>query len=208
MRSTSTFVTGLCVVLAACGGGSDATSAPTTSTLSIVLPASTMVSGTDMQASALLDGAPASGVTWSSENSAVVSTTTTGELHATEQGSTVITARMGSLRATAPISVTPGAPVQIRIYSGDRQSGNVGDAVSEPLCTIVLDAASNMIRGLVVTYTVATGGGAVGAPTTPTTNAQGIAISGPWRLGSTVGKQTVTATYGNLTPVTFEATAR
>jgi hypothetical protein len=208
MRSTSALVTGLCVVLAACGGGSGATSVPTASTLSIVLPSATMVSGTNMQAGALVDGAPASGVSWSSENSAVVSVTASGELYATEQGSTVLTATVGSLKATAAITVTPGAPILIRIYSGDQQSANVGSTVSEPLCTMVLDAAGNMIKGLVVTYTVATGGGEVGAPSAPATNAQGIAISGLWRLGSTPGKQTVTATYGTLAPVTFEATAQ
>lgn len=208
MRSASAFVTGLCILLAACGGGSGATSAPATSTLSIVLPSATMVSGTDMQASALLDGAPASGVSWRSENPEIVSVTASGELHATVQGSTVLTATAGSLKATAGVTVTPGAPILIRIYSGDQQSANVGSTVSEPLCTMVLDAASNMIKGLVVTYTVATGGGEVGAPTAPPTNSQGIAISGPWRLGATLGKQTVTAKYGNLTPVTFEATAR
>ena len=208
MRSTSALVAGLCVVLAACGGGSGATSVPTASTLSIVLPSNTMVSGTSMQASALVDGAPASGVSWSSENSAIVSVTGSGELRATEQGSTVLTATQGSIKGTAIIVVSPGAPVLIRIYSGDQQSANAGGTVSEPLCTMVLDAASNMIKGLAVTYTVATGGGEVGAPTAPATNGQGIAISGPWRLGTTTGKQTVTASYGNLTPVTFEATAK
>lgn len=208
MRSTSAFVTGLCVLLSACGGGSGATSAPAASTLSIVLPSATMVSGTGMQASALVDGAPASGVSWRSDDPEIVSVTGSGELRATFQGSTVITATVGSLKGTATVSVTPGAPVIVRIYSGDRQSASKGTRVGEPLCTIVLDAASNLIKDLVVTYTVATGGGTVGAPTAPTTNSQGIAISGLWELGPTAGKQTVTARYGNLPPVTFEATAQ
>ena len=208
MRSTSALISGLLVLLAACGGGSGATSVPTASTLSIVLPSATMISGTDMQASALIDGAPASGVSWSSENTAIVSVTTTGELHATQQGSTVLTATRGSIKGTAIVVVKPGAPILVRVYSGDRQSSSTGSNLAEPLCTIVMDAASNMITGLVVTYTVATGGGTVGAPSAPATNAQGIAISGLWRLGATPGKQTVTATYGNLPPVTFEATAQ
>ena len=84
----------------------------------------------------------------------------------------------------------------------------MGTNVSEPLCTVVLDAQGNLIKGLVVTYTVATGGGTIAAPTAPATNAQGIAISGLWKLGATTGQQTVTATYGTLPPVTFTATAQ
>jgi hypothetical protein len=208
MRSNSAFITGLCVALAGCGGGSGTTSVPTASTLSIVLPSNTMVSGTTAQASALVDGAPASGVSWSSENPAILTVTTSGELRATEQGSTVLTATQGSIKGTAIVVVTPGAPILVRIYSGDRQSASTGSNLSEPLCTMVLDAAGNMIKGLVVTYTVATGGGTVGAPSAPATNSQGIAISGLWRLGATSGKQTVTASYGSLAPVTFEATAQ
>ena len=209
MRLTSVLANGLCVLLAACGGGgSGSPAAPSTSTLSIVLPSNTMVSGTSMQASATIDGAPASAVLWRAEEPEKVSVTANGMLSATFQGSAVISATSGGIKATALIVVTPSAPIKIMIYSGDKQSANKGATLLEPLCTVVLDAAGNMIKDLVVTYTVATGGGVVAAPTAPATNAQGIAISGGWKLGSTAGKQTVTASHGTLAPVTFEATAQ
>jgi hypothetical protein len=129
-------------------------------------------------------------------------------LTAAAQGSAVITATSGTAKGTASVTVTPGAPVEVRLWSGDRQSAPAGTNVRDPLCTIVVDAQSNLITGLVVTYTVSTGGGTIAAPSAPTTNAQGIAISGLWTLGAAKGDQKVTATYGTLPPYTFTATAQ
>ena len=209
MRSTSVLLAGLCALVAACGGGgSGGSTAPVTSTLSVSLPATTMVSGTNMQASATLDGVAASDVTWTSSNRDVVSVTSTGLLTAAQQGSVVITATKGSSQAAASLTVTPGAPVQVMIWAGDRQSAAAGSKLTDPLCAVVLDARGNLISGLAVTFSVTTGGGVLDQPTAPVTNAQGIAIAGAWTLGATKGQQTVVATYGSLPPVTFIATAQ
>jgi len=209
MRSTSSLVTGLCLVLAACGGSSSSeVPTQTTPTLSIAVPSGTMVSGTTMQAGATLGGSPASGVSWKSSDPMMVAVDANGMLTAALQGIVTITATSGTNTATAQVKVTPGAPATIRIYAGDNQTAVAGGTVQEPLCTTVHDAAGNMIVGAMVTYTVATGGGLMAAPTSPATDGAGIAISGPWTLGSTVGEQRVTASLGSLTPVTFKATAR
>lgn len=209
MRSTSALGASLFVFFAACGGsGSPSAPATATSTLAIVLPSNTMVSGTRMQASATLDGVPTTAVTWKSSEPEMVSVGADGMLLAAFNGVAVVTATYGAMKATTLVKVTPGAPALIRIYSGDQQSANAGENARDPLCTIIMDAAGNLISGLVVTYTVATGGGTIAAPTAPATDSQGIAISGLWQLGTTPGKQTVTASYGNLTSVTFTATAK
>ena len=210
MRSTSVRIAAFWVLAAACGGGGDGggSTAPTSSTLDVSVPATTMTSGTTMQATATIGGVAASGVTWTSSDRDIISVSGTGELTATYQGSAVITATKGSAQGTAVVTVTPGTPMQIRVWSGDQQSAPAGSALKEPLCTVVTDLAGNFIKGIAVTYTVASGGGALAAPTAPTTNAQGIAIAGTWTLGATKGAQTVVASYGSLPPVTFTATAQ
>ena len=206
MRSTLVV---LCTLLAACGGsGSGSNTGPTSTTLSVTVPSGTMVSGTTMQASATLNGVAATGVTWTSSDRDIIAVTNTGMLTAAQVGNAVITATSGSRQGTVAVSVTPGAPVEVRLWSGNLQSAAAGTNLAEPLCTVVVDANSNLIKGLVVTYAVATGGGTIAAPTAPTTNSQGIAISGLWKLGATTGQQTVTATYGTLPPFTFTATAQ
>lgn len=99
-------------------------------------------------------------------------------------------------------------PASIVIYTGDGQSGPAGSQLIDPLCTNVLDAGKNLLHGIVVTYTVASGGGTLSDPTTPKTNSNGIAISGLWKLGPGTGAQTVTASVAGAGSVTFTATAR
>jgi adhesin/invasin len=106
------------------------------------------------------------------------------------------------------VTVVPGAPASIIIYAGNNQSGPRGSQLSDPLCTNVLDAAGNLIVGAVVSYVVATGGGVLASPTTPETDASGIAISGLWTLGPDAGPQTVTASSPGTGSVTFTATAQ
>jgi hypothetical protein len=108
--------------------------------------------------------------------------------------------------STGPKTVF-GPPASIVIYSGNSQTGAAGAKLADPLCTNVLDAAGHKLIGVVVTYTVATGGGTIGSPTTPSTDAGGIATSGAWTLGSAAGKQTVVASSPGAGSITFSATA-
>lgn len=99
-------------------------------------------------------------------------------------------------------------PASIVIYLGNGQNGPAGSQLPGPLCTNVLDAGKNLLHGIVVTYTVASGGGTVGEPTTPSTDPNGVATSGLWTLGPGTGVQTVTASAVGAGSVTFTATAR
>jgi len=100
-----------------------------------------------------------------------------------------------------------GPPASIVIYSGNSQTAAAGAALSDPLCTNVLDAAGHKLIGVVVTYTVATGGGRIASPTAPETDAGGIARSGTWTLGAAAGRQTVVASSPGAGSITFSATA-
>lgn len=107
-----------------------------------------------------------------------------------------------------PVDQHEAPPASIVIYSGNGQTGTAGSQLGDPLCTNVLDAAGHRLHGIVVTYTVASGGGAIGFPTTPSTDPTGIATSGLWTLGTGTGAQTVTASAAGAGSVTFTATAR
>ena len=151
---------------------------------------------------------PASDVTWQSSNPAVAVISAAGVVTGKLQGTAIIRATSGGLSAQASLAVVPGDPATVTIFAGNNQSGPAGAVLMDPLCTTVKDAAGNLIIGAPVTYTVTTGGGTLGTPTTPVTGPDGVAVSGLWTLGPAEGQQKVTATSPGATPVTFAATAR
>jgi alpha-amylase len=207
MRTASAMGAALCLTLAACGGGSGSNTEPPPS-VSITVPTNPIASGTAVQASASIDGSPASNVTWSSSNSGVASVSSTGLITGALAGSATIHATSGSSTGEISVTVVPGAPASMVIVAGDGQSGPAGSQLSVPLCTSVKDAAGNLIVGATVSYTVMTGGGQLADPTAPTTGADGIAISGLWTLGPAAGTQTVVASSAGAGSVTFTATAQ
>jgi hypothetical protein len=109
--------------------------------------------------------------------------------------------------APPPETPAPSVPTGIVIYAGNGQTGGKGTGLGAPLCTNVVDAAGHLLHGITVTYTVATGGGTITAPTSPTTDNSGIATSGTWILGPGTGTQTVTASSAGVPSVTFTATS-
>ncbi len=86
------------------------------------------------------------------------------------------------------------------------QSGGAGALVASPPSVRVNDANGNPVANVQVTFAVASGGGQLSGAT-PTTNAQGVATVGSWRLGATTGVNTVTATVTGVPSITFSATA-
>ena len=96
---------------------------------------------------------------------------------------------------------------QIALNAGDGQSASTGAAVKIAPSVLVRDAKGHPVPGVSVTFAVATGGGSVaGSPVK--TDAAGIAAVTSWKLGTTAGANTLTATSAGLTgsPVTFTAT--
>ena len=212
MRSLSTLLTAVTIVLVGCGG-SPAGPTPPSSQLSIDIPTNSIASGTSVQATANIrtgsgNTTPASDVKWASANPAIAAITSDGMITGKLKGTSVITATSGSLNAQMQVAVVPGVPDVVTIYAGNGQSGPGGSRLPDPLCTNVKDAAGNLIVGVAVSYSVATGGGTLEAPTNPVTGADGIAIAGVWTLGATVGPQTVVASVSSATSAIFTATAR
>ena len=100
----------------------------------------------------------------------------------------------------------PKPPATIAAVSGASSTGVVGEFAPDLLSVEVADAGGSPVGGVVVTFTVAEGGGSV-TPTVDTTNNSGIAET-RWRLGGSAGVQRVTAAIaGVTTTATFVATA-
>jgi adhesin/invasin len=107
-------------------------------------------------------------------------------------------------------STTPGAPSQVAIQAGNSQQGVAGALVATAPAVIVRDAFNNPVPGVSVLFTVASGGGTVSGAAV-STNAQGIATVGEWRLGPGAGTNSLTALVVasgvSANPVIFTATA-
>ena len=104
--------------------------------------------------------------------------------------------------ATAPAgqgSLTP-------VATADQQSAGTGATVPVAPAVTVRNAAGALQAGIVVTFAVTAGGGSLAA-TSGTSNAQGIATAGAWRLGSAPGRNTVSATASGYVTASITATA-
>lgn len=100
----------------------------------------------------------------------------------------------------------PRAPSTVAAVSASSLTGTVGELVGDPLEVRITDDRGAALGGIVVTFTVAAGGGTV-TPAVDTTDNSGLA-STRWRLGGTAGQQRVTASVtGVATSVDFTATA-
>jgi plastocyanin len=98
----------------------------------------------------------------------------------------------------------PGPPTDLVISGGDGQNWYYNNPLPTPLSVTALDVDGRAVPGVVVTWSVASGGGAV-SPLQSTTNASGIATTTD-SIGSpaTSTRQTVNATFtGSLGPATF-----
>jgi hypothetical protein len=98
---------------------------------------------------------------------------------------------------------TAGAEAMVAA-AGDEQSGTVGSTLPVDLMVVVTDSYGNPVPGVSVTWSVVSGGGAVGVPVT--TDALGRA-STTWTLGGIAGEQVARALAGFLPSVDFTATA-
>jgi adhesin/invasin len=108
---------------------------------------------------------------------------------------------------TATGTVAAADATKMALQLGNNQSATVSTAVPVAPAVLVTDAFDNVISGVSVTFTVASGGGSI-VGGTATSDANGIAKVTSWTLGATAGPNTLTATKTGLTgsPVTFTAT--
>jgi len=100
----------------------------------------------------------------------------------------------------------PGAPANVVAWAGtNSQPGLVGYNVNVRPAVLVTDGSNNPVPNAVVTFAVASGGGSATFPV-DTTNSNGVAQVGSWKLGAAAGVNTMTATVGAATPFTFADT--
>jgi len=122
-------------------------------------------------------------------------------------GLQTVTATVGTLPAVTFNAVaTAQAASTIAKVAGDAQTAAAGANVAVAPSVKVTDKFGNPVAGVLTTFSVASGGGSV-TGAAANTDANGVATVGSWRLGTTVGTNTLTATASGLTPVTFTATS-
>jgi adhesin/invasin len=86
-------------------------------------------------------------------------------------------------------------------------TATVGEPVTQRPAVTVLDQRGDPMFGVAVTFAVSAGGGSVTGATV-FSDAQGLARVESWTLGTATGTNTLRATAGSLTSVTFNASAQ
>jgi uncharacterized repeat protein (TIGR01451 family)/LPXTG-motif cell wall-anchored protein len=105
-----------------------------------------------------------------------------------------------------------GAPADCVINNPattNNQTAPVNTTVPNSLEVLVTTAAGEPAEGAFVEFSVTAGGGVFDGlqSVTVITDANGVAVAPDWKLGATVGTNTVSATIGTLCEVVFTATA-
>ncbi len=119
---------------------------------------------------------------------------------------------------SAPVARPPVAPgpVPAKLVAGSplNQRGVPGFRVLEPPVVSVLDQTGAPMKNVAVVFLVTAGEGFVVQPgegfvwqNLVLTDSSGVAAT-DWRLGDTIGENTVTATVPTIEPLVFEANAR
>jgi hypothetical protein len=208
----SSVLPAVALALAACEGQQPFVPHPTTVRLSSTSLTFGSVGATQTLVAAVLDQRGdtmlAQTVAWSSNNTAVATVSPTPSaftvVSAAGNGSTQVVATAGTAAAQATVSVSQAAGQLVK-FSGDLQTGTVGQQLPSPLVVQVNDANAHPVRDVVVTFQVTDGGGAVSAPGPTGSNGR---TQVNWTIGTTARTaQTVRVTAGAAPVATFSATA-
>jgi adhesin/invasin len=112
-------------------------------------------------------------------------------------GQSVVSATLGgaSIANTATVNFIagPAAAIAVANAASNGQTAVVGATVPNPPSVKIADVNGNPVPNVSVTFAV-TGGGGSATGATQTTNDAGIATVGSWRLGNSVGANSMTAT--------------
>ncbi|MDX2194377.1 MAG: PQQ-dependent sugar dehydrogenase [Gemmatimonadales bacterium] len=112
----------------------------------------------------------------------------------------------GSDAPAGPGQPNPKTPTATAAHAGNNQAAAVNTAVAIAPAVRVSAADNSGVAGMVVTFSVVSGGGTLAQPV-DTTDADGIARVGSWTLGPAAGAQVLSARTPGLPEVTFTATA-
>jgi alpha-tubulin suppressor-like RCC1 family protein len=120
--------------------------------------------------------------------------------------SAVLPAIAAILAAACSDSDTTGPRIAtLQVVSGDNQPGPIGGLLPQPLIVKVVDQHNSPVSGALVEFEVTSGSGVL-TPSSATSDDNGLATT-VWRLGPSVGVQTVSAALNGLAPVSFTANA-
>ena len=124
-------------------------------------------------------------------------------------GANTMTATSGTLGGSPLViaaTALTSAATQMALNSSST-TGTAGQNVATAPSVIIKDASNNPVAGVPVTFSVGSGGGSI-TGVNQVSDANGIATLGSWKLGGTVGSNTVIATSAGLTnsPLTITAT--
>lgn len=205
MKKANTGLVFLIVALQACG---DSTSSKDPSRV-VISPFLHLMSsvGETVQYSATLedqngDAIEGSVFTWSTSDPEVASITQTGFLTGHKAGSITVRATSENIGGNANLTIDP-IPDELKITSGDGQSGTLNQVLPENPKVQVLDALGNPVVGKFVSFSIVAGGGTT-SPWQSQTGPDGFA-STVWKLGcSNENPQRMDARVGPLT-VSFTA---
>ncbi|MBR9990628.1 MAG: hypothetical protein KFH98_12790 [Gemmatimonadetes bacterium] len=128
-------------------------------------------------------------------------------MHITRHTALIAALSLAGLTACSD-PVDPPQPAEVTAASAIAQNVALGTSAPEPPAVRVTTSAGRPIEGVSVQFTVQAGGGTLtGAD--PLTDADGLARTGEWLLGTAPGRNTVRATVDGLpgAEVIFEATA-
>jgi hypothetical protein len=196
--------------LTSCGGSDVGTEPQTLRAASISLSPNTaslsFIGATATLTVKILDqnGDPFAGsVIWSSDDPLIFSVTNTGTVTAVSNGSATVRAVLGSLSATATVTVQQVA-ASVAIVSGSEQVAFAGETLADPVVVLVKDQGGAAVAGAPVTFT-ADGGGSAN-PGSVTSDANGEA-STSWTLGEPLGPQALSASITGGASATLTATS-
>jgi adhesin/invasin len=120
---------------------------------------------------------------------------------------TVTSSAIAGVTLTIQAAGGAGPAANIAAFAGNNQNATAGGKIPVLPSVKVTDANGNFAPGVPVTFAAGPGSGTVTGGSV-TTDASGIATVGGWKLGTTPGPQTLTATSSGLagSPVTFTVT--
>ena len=121
-----------------------------------------------------------------------------------DEETNTVTATVEGLAAVT-FTATAITPHSLTKVSGDGQQGPVSTQLAKPFVVLVLDEEDKAMAGVVVTFTVTSGGGTMSSNTAITSTYGRAART--LTLGDEPGTNTVEVSVAGLDPVTFTATA-
>lgn len=228
VRSIACTVSALPLLLsAACGGGSDGGNAPTGPSgtaiaivagnfqaakygTSVPIAPAVKVTGTNGPVAGVqVTFAPVTGsgsVTGGTATTDANGVATVGSWTLSPApGINTLKATAGALTANISATAVAGAPAAVNIKLGNNQNGVERSRLTNPVQVEVTDG-TYPVRGVQVDFAVVSGGGSLDVPN-QTTNIDGLATLGGWKLGN-AGVNTITASVrGTGLSTTFTANA-